>query len=139
MYIKINRFYQNTNQTMGVCTVFDNDNIPRFSAISLERGWRNNETNISCVPVGEYSLCLEHSNRFKKLLWELKDVPNRSECKFHSSNFWHELNGCIALGSQSLNIGGDKELDVINSKETMTRFEDTLRPMNGKIVKLIVE
>ncbi len=88
--VHLHRYWQDNNQTSGIVTVFV-DNKPVFSAVSLERGWRNNESNVSCVPAGEYPLILEYSPRFKKELWELKNVPNRSEAKFHSANYWNQL------------------------------------------------
>lgn len=121
--IKINRLDQDFNQTLGVCTVHDGDK-PLFSSISLERGWRNNENNVSCIPKGTYPVVLEYSNRFNKELWEIKNVPNRSETKFHSANYWRQLNGCIALGQRMLDMDGDGYCDITNSKETMKQFHE---------------
>ena len=125
--IKIIRDWQDDNQTLGKCTVYSEDNKPLFSAISLERGWRNNERNVSCVPLGRYPLVLEWSNRFKQYLWELKNVPNRAECKFHSANYWFQLNGCIALGLKLKDINNDGYNDVTNSRKTMKAFHDALK------------
>lgn len=60
-------------------------------------------------------------------LWELKGVPGRSECKFHTSNFYRQLNGCIALGDMHLDIDGDGYRDVRNSAKTVERFNEILR------------
>lgn len=125
--IKIVRDWQDANQTLGKCTVYDENNKPLFSAISLERGWRNNEKNVSCVPLGRYPLILEWSNRFKTELWELKNVPNRAECKFHSANYWYQLNGCIALGLKLKDLNADGYNDVTNSKNTMKAFHNALK------------
>jgi len=97
----------------------------------------DNKPNESSVPVGEYDCVLEYSPRFKKELWELKGVPNRSECKFHASNFWNQLNGCIALGDTAENIGRDFRLDVTNSGDTMNTFHRLLR--NEKQIKVIIQ
>ena len=125
--IKIIRDWQDLNQTLGKCTVYDEFNKPLFSSMSLERGWRNNEARISCVPVGNYIVVLEYSNRFNTNLWELKDVPNRIECKFHSANFWRQLNGCIALGRSLVDIDNDGYKDVTSSKSTMKSFHKALK------------
>lgn len=122
--IKINRLDQDFNQTLGQCSVFGDDGKLLFSSVSLERGWRNNEPNVSCIPPGEYPVKLEHSNRFKKKLWEIKDVPNRSECKFHAANYWFQLNGCVALGQRILDINADGYCDVTNSNATMQQFHN---------------
>jgi len=125
--IKIIRDWQDTNQTLGKCTVYDECNKPIFSALSLERGWRNNENRVSCVPLGNYTTVLEYSNRFEMDLWELKNVPNRSECKFHSANYWYQLNGCIALGRTLVDINNDDYQDVTSSKSTMKDFHKALK------------
>jgi len=124
--VKIQRFWQDENQTLGNCNVFDENNKPLFSAISLERGWQRNESNISCVPLGRYPLILEYSPKFKTYLWELKNVPNRSECKFHIANYWYQLNGCIALGNRINDINKDGYNDVLSSKSTLTSFHKAL-------------
>lgn len=126
MRIEIIRDWQDDNQTLGKCTVYDECEKPIFSCLSLERGWMDNKKSISCVPKGEYICKYEYSNRFKKNLWELKDVPNRSECKFHSANYWYQLNGCIALGRSISDINKDGYNDVTSSKSTMSAFEKAL-------------
>ena len=125
--VKINRTFQNDKQTLGVCSVFDEINRPLFSAISLERGWLDNQRNISCVPKGTYTLVYEFSLRFGRNLWELKNVPNRAECKFHSANYWHQLNGCISLGNRVLDMDRDGYFDVANSGNSISAFHLSLK------------
>ena len=125
--IKIRRDTQDKNQTLGNCVVYDECNNPIFSALSLERGWRNNEQGVSCIPDGTYEVELEYSNRFNKELWEIKGVENRSECKFHSANYWFQLNGCIALGNRLADINNDGYRDVLASKNTMKAFHNALK------------
>ena len=71
------------------------------------------------------------------MLWEIKGVPNRSETKFHSANYWYQLKGCIALGQRVIDINNDGYCDVTNSKNTMIQFHRTF----GKDTqaKLIIE
>lgn len=123
--IKIKRIEQDENQTLGQCSVFIDGRF-LFNSCSLERGWRNNQQNVSCIPLGEYKVVLEYSPRFKKDLWEIKGVENRSECKFHSSNYWRQLNGCIALGSSIVDLDKDNYLDVTNSRTTIDLFHKVL-------------
>lgn len=123
--IRIHRYWQDENQTSGACTILING-FPEFSALSLERGWRNNERGVSCVPAGEYSLKLEYSPKFRMKLWELKAVPNRSECKFHAANYWFDLQGCISLGLKSKDMNKDGYRDITNSRLTMNHFHKIL-------------
>lgn len=110
--------------SLGTCYILGTD----FKAESLERGWVDNQNRISCVPVGTYPLKLEYSPKFKKKLWELYNVPNRTECKFHVANYWWQLNGCIALGNNRKYIDGDAVMDITSSADTMREFEAAMGP-----------
>ena len=126
MKIEIFTYEFEKTQTLGECVITENG-VDLFSAKSLERADNNNKKGVSCVPRGfTYKCVLEYSPRFKTMLWELKDVPNRSECKFHSANYWHQLNGCIALGKSLTDIDGDGYRDVTNSVNTMKEFHKVL-------------
>jgi len=127
--INIHRWNQNDKQSSGVCTIVDNQKMPLFTAVSLERGWLENKQGVSCIP-GNYSYILlyEYSDKFKKHLWEIKGVYNRSECKFHSANYWKDLNGCVALGEIFTDMNNDGYKDVTSSKDTMKKFHKVLEP-----------
>lgn len=120
--IILQRYKEDRNQTTGVLTVLDHNGWPIYAAPCIERGDRDNQRSISNVPPGTYPLVLEYSPRFQKDLWELKDVPNRSECKIHASNYWHQLNGCIAPGSYLTNLNGDAYQDVAQSRLSLDRL-----------------
>ncbi len=125
--IKIHRYWQDTNQSFGTCTVLGDNNQPLFVSLALERGWRNNQQSVSCIPDGVYKVEYEMSDKFGRKLWEVKGVPNRSEIKFHVSNFFRQLNGCISLGLRAKHIDSDGYMDITNSKNTMTAFHFALR------------
>lgn len=137
--VKIHRFWQDENQTSGSCVVLDDQNFPIFASLSLERGWKDNRTRISCVPVGIYQLKLEFSDRFQKELWELKGVPNRSESKFHAANYWTQLEGCISLGLKYQLMNGDNYRDVTNSVPTMEAFHLALKGHKEAILMITGE
>lgn len=113
--------------SFGMCYVYNENKELIFTSYSLERGWRDNENNVSCIPAGEYPLKYEYSNRFKRKLWEIYETGHRKECKFHSANFWFQLNGCIALGDNRADINNDGELDITNSAKTMKLFHEALK------------
>ena len=125
--IIINRDVLQDNQTLGVCYIKSEKNNPKYVGFSLERGWKNNQNNISCIPEGTYKVVLEYSDRFKKDLWEIKGVPNRAECKFHSANYWYQLNGCIALGRKRIDVNSDGYADVTSSRDVMNEFHELLK------------
>lgn len=125
--IRLHRYWQDLNQTSGNCTVLDGVGFPLFSSLSMERGWQHNLNNISCVPIGVYKVVLEFSDKYKRMLWEIKGVPGRSEAKFHSMNYWYDSEGCIGLGLRYKFLNADKYRDVTNSVNTMKAFHNALK------------
>lgn len=128
MEVILQRYKEDRNQSTGTLTVLDSDGWPVFTCPCIERGNQSNRRNISAVPPGRYDLVLEYSRRYKRKLYELKGVPNRSEVKIHSSNYWYQLRGCIAPGSYLKNLNGDKYIDVAASRRALNDFH---RVMNG--------
>ena len=122
--------------SLGSCLVYDNNKKRVFKSVSLERGWINNQNSVSCIPEGVYNLVLEYSPRFKKDLWEIKGVPGRSECKFHTANYWWQLNGCIALGKHEDNLDQDPVMDIAASGPTMGRFHKALEGQKRAVLKV---
>jgi len=133
--IEIFRYEYEEKQVLGECAITQ-DGVDLFLSKSLERADNDNQRNISCIPIGEYRCVLEYSAKFDCDLWEIKGVSNRSECKFHSANYWYQLNGCIALGSELLDINKDGFRDVTNSKNTMEEFHYILEGLTE--IQLII-
>lgn len=122
--IKVHRNWWSNFQVLGNCTVLSEEGKPLFSSLSMERPWKENKQKISCIPAGDYKVVLEYSDKFKKKLWEIKDVPNRSECKFHAVNYVFQLEGCIGLGEDLVDLNSDGYDDITNSRKTMERFHN---------------
>lgn len=135
-FITIHRDFISKEQSLGVCYVTDNFGNILFKSDSIERGWLNNKKRISCIPSGTYPVKLEYSPRFKKDLWEIYEVPNRSECKFHAANYARQLNGCIALGNGRADIDKDGNLDVLSSRKTMKKFHKALEGYSEAILTI---
>lgn len=131
----ITRYKVTNDYSLGHCFIKHEDGIIDYIGASMERGWRDNQNGVSCVPKGSYTLKLEHSPRFRKKLWELYGVPNRAECKFHVANYWHQLNGCISLGKYHKDIDGDGDPDIASSGPTMTIFHQKLE---GEVLARVV-
>ena len=93
MLLSLDTFIFLENATLGFLSI-DGE----FECFTLELPWLDNKPYVSCIPEGTYKVELEYSGRFGKELPELRDVPGRSEIKFHPANFPSELKGCIAPG-----------------------------------------
>lgn len=61
---------------------------------TLERPWKANQQNISCIPEGEYIVVRDHSGKFT--YFAVTNVEGRTNIEMHPANRVEELNGCIA-------------------------------------------
>jgi len=121
------RDYEDKEQCLGRLYVRNEFGQIIFQCETLERSYKDNRRNVSSIPIGKYPLMLEWSNRFRKELWEIYNVPGRSECKIHAANYWYQLNGCISLGRTRKDINGDGFADVTSSRKTMAKFHEAMQ------------
>lgn len=135
--VKLQRVWSDYNQSTGMLMVVDENDQPIFASLCVERGNRNNQKSVSNVPAGIYPLVLEHSPKFNMDLWELKEVPNRSECKIHASNHWHQLNGCIAPGLKLKDLDKDGYYDVTSSRTTLNLFHEVMLGITKTTIEII--
>jgi hypothetical protein len=82
-----------------------------------------------CAPIGLYHVDLQYSPRFNKLLWELIDVPDRTEIKFHAGNTKKDTQGCILLGKDVQTVDGRRT--VLYSGKALELFHSLL-PGSGQ-------
>ncbi len=120
--VLIERNTKTKNQTTGNLTAINEG--ATFTCKTLELADKNNQQNISCIPSGVYKVVWSFSPRFMKFTYEITGVKNRSGIRVHSGNFFTQINGCILLGNNLVDINGDKELDVINSQKTIELFNN---------------
>lgn len=52
----------------------------------------------TCIPAGRYKIIITHSNRFKRLLPLLLDVPQFAGIRIHPGNTAFDTEGCILPG-----------------------------------------
>ena len=123
------------DNTLGILEVEDKYNAV-YVCNTLELPWRKNQRGISCVPPGSYRLVYEYSPKFKRMLWELKGVPGRSECKFHTANYVHQLNGCIAPGVHYIDMDGNGVLDITNSAKALDGLHEALKDITETIITI---
>lgn len=115
------------NQTLGVL-IAEKDNGQLFVCRTLERAWKDNKPDISCIPEGTYTCRFTVSPHLSQITghtittYELLDVPNRSGIRIHSANYYRQLLGCIALGRAYQDLDGDGEMDAVQSYDTVNEF-----------------
>jgi len=94
MVIKIKRLYKTDNSTIGELTIDG-----KFECYTLED--KEREVKIkseTAIPKGTYKVIINQSNRFKKLLPLLLNVPNFEGVRIHPGNTNHDTEGCILVG-----------------------------------------
>ena len=114
MLIEIFRNQSDDVQTTGAFKVWVDDVI-KLEGMTMELPWKNNESNVSCIPEGEYALQQYHSVKFGSVL-QVMDVPDRKYILIHHGNYNRDTHGCILLGLKLIDINHDGHLDVTNSK-----------------------
>ena len=94
MKIEVKRLYKTENSTIGELTIDG-----KFECYTLEDKERvvkiKGETAIS---KGTYKVIINQSNRFKKPLPLLLNVPNFEGVRIHPGNSNHDTEGCILVG-----------------------------------------
>lgn len=65
----------------------------------------------TAIPYGSYKVTLNMSNRFKKVMPLLLNVPNFEGVRIHAGNSNHDTEGCILVGMS-------KGLDFITDSRT---------------------
>lgn len=120
-------------------------NTNGFSCKVIELPWRDNKSNRSCIPVGEY-LCKPHPSRKFGKVYHVTGVDGRSWILTHAGNVAGDVTmgfashswGCILLGRRhgQLLIHGKYQKAVLCSRPTVRAF---VRHMRWQPFKLRIE
>lgn len=107
----------------GTPGVFLLDNLP--IAVTLERQWKDNLPNVSCIPTGQF-ICKrikspKYGNTFQII------VPGRDLIEFHWGNIDDNTLGCVLLG-ENFDTWKDGSLSIASSK---TAFDEFIRRTLG--------
>lgn len=123
--VVLKRSVYEADRTLGWLSVW-NGPVQVYRKACIELPWKDNAPRTSCVPAGTYPIVREHSPAFREDLWELKNVPGRSECKVHAANYPTELKGCIAPALFHADINKDGRLDGVSSRKALAMFHQAL-------------
>jgi hypothetical protein len=78
----------------------------------------------SAIPAGKYRVVLTMSNRFKKVLPELLEVPGFSGVRIHAGNDKDDTEGCLLVGQE-------------RGSETVTRSRDAMVELMAALTGVI--
>lgn len=94
MKLLLKRLHKTENSTIGELYVDG-----KFECYTLED--KEREVKIkgeTAISKGTYKVIINQSNRFKRLLPLLLNVPNFEGVRIHSGNTNHDTEGCILVG-----------------------------------------
>lgn len=126
--ILLRRIAANEDGVFGVLIDIDGTKEVPF-ATTVEPEDKNNQSNISCIPPGEYVAFLRkaETSRRKYDVWELEKVPGRTNIQIHKGVTENSSLGCIIVG-ESFEPYKKKTAGVMQSskaiKELMDRTKD---------------
>lgn len=88
----------------------------------------------TAIPRGEYEVDITFSNRFKKYLPELKNVPQFTGIRIHPGNNETNTEGCILVGDKV------DDYSIMNSRVTFNDLFDLLEAAKtrGEKINLVV-
>jgi hypothetical protein len=100
MHLKLIRKHGTVDFTAGELYLVGVPAVPDKIADTIEDQERTSKVaGKTAIPVGTYSLRMTMSNRFKKVMPELLEVPNFVGVRIHSGNTVDDTEGCILCGS----------------------------------------
>ena len=100
MVLQLNRTYLGDTFTEGELSI---DGV--FECFTVEDTDRHLEDggvkvqNQTAIPRGEYPVTISMSNRFKRFLIAVENVPGFSGIRIHSGNSSKDTEGCIIVGA----------------------------------------
>ena len=116
--IRIDRFSKAGNQTLGMLDVMDERGIGAlYTCRTFELPWKNNERQVSCIPLGVYKGAKYHSPKFGDCI-HITGVPGRDGILIHPGNFLSDTHGCILVGDKHMKQA-DGTFKITNSRVTM--------------------
>ena len=124
MFCVITREKQDEKQTLGKLELFDETGKVLFECKTLELPWKDNKNRVSCINArnGEpYKVIPRHTTR-RGNHFHVKDVKGRTWILIHSGNYYHDILGCVLVGSKFMDIDKDGYKDVVSSKYTLRKL-----------------
>jgi hypothetical protein len=99
MEIKVTRKIFTNKSTIG--ELYINGKFFCFTLEDVDRyleGGREKIYGETAIPRGKYNVVLSYSNRFKKYLPEIQNVPQFEGIRMHTGNKPEDTEGCILVG-----------------------------------------
>jgi hypothetical protein len=138
MKIKVERFRLTEISSIG--KVYINDKLMYYSLEDRVRGEGVKIYGKTAIPYGVYKIIIDYSNRFKKLLPHILDVPMFAGIRIHAGNIAENTEGCILFGMTFDNNYVGRSREALNSfilllEAAITRGEEcTVEVSNADVI-----
>lgn len=126
MYIIVNRIFKASTYTIGELSVNN-----KYLCDTLEDRVRPTGEKVygeTAIPSGTYTVTLSYSNRFKKIMPEILNVPNFSGIRIHCGNSSKDTEGCLLVGKWD----GKTENWISDSKNSYNKLYSLLEEAFNK-------
>ena len=126
MKIEVNRIFKASNYTIGELSVNNN-----YVCDTLEDRVRSEGEKVygeTAIPAGTYTVVLSYSNRFKKVMPEIQNVPNFTGVRIHCGNSSKDTEGCLLVGKWD----GKTENWISDSKNSYNKLYPLLEEAFNK-------
>lgn len=138
LHLTLNRTEDTGNETIGELRVEGKPELEGKVFHTIERPWKDNENDVSCIPAGTYQFVPhgweEDSTAHMKQVWELQEVPNREGVLIHAGNTVKDVIGCIAVGLITGEIDGHPA--CLESQQAIALFREYIGENSGTITIL---
>lgn len=122
-HARLTRIETSDHGTFGVV------HFGNYSLFTGELPWRGNASGLSCIPAGKYTCLWTYSPAFKRMMYLVDQVKDRSGIRIHPANLMGDtrkglkshLLGCITLGERRGTIKGQQA--VLVSRPAVSKLE----------------
>ena len=126
MELKLNRIFLGSSATIGELYI-----DKKYIADTLEDRVRPEGEKVygkTAIPEGVYKVVLSYSQRFKKILPEILNVPNFTGIRMHCGNSSADSSGCVLIGTWD----GEKEDWISDSRIAFEKLMSLLQKAEDK-------
>lgn len=121
--LKLQRVYSGFRESIGLLF----NDYPFL--VTLEKPWLNNQQLVSCIPTGIYRCMRWNSPHFGDV-FQVMNVPDRSNVLIHWGNYVKDTDGCILVGKSFGDIDRDGIMDIEASKDAFDILMSYLKSEN---------
>lgn len=128
MKLLLDRIYKGTEYTIGKLYIGG-----VYFCDTIEDTVREDGVKVfgkTAIPAGTYQIMLTYSNRFKKVMPQLLNVPNFEGVRIHSGNTELDTEGCLIIGENK------EKGKVLNSRVT---YDKLMAIFNGRLAGESIE